>query len=116
MPILKIYIKNIQNLLKFEKQKKTLIQCLYCPVQIIAIRGTPAPRNNSPYGENIFSSWSSHSTQTFELMGAEPVEHWYSEEVNHIYGKEPLTLKTGHFTQVVWRDSQELGVGLAKNR
>lgn len=50
------------------------------------------------------------------VMGYEPVEHWYSENVNHSYGKEPSTLKTGHFTQVVWRDSRELGVGMAKNR
>lgn len=50
------------------------------------------------------------------VKGWEPVEHWYSENVNHSYGKEPSTLKTGHFTQVVWRDSRELGVGMAKNR
>lgn len=25
-------------------------------------------------------------------------------------------MKTGHFTQVVWRDSSELGVGMARNR
>lgn len=49
-------------------------------------------------------------------MGWEPVDHWYSEEPTHSYGKEPSTLKTGHFTQVVWKDSQELGVGQAKNR
>ena len=50
------------------------------------------------------------------VEGAEPVEHWYGEGVNHCFGKEPNTLKTGHFTQVVWKDSRELGVGMAKNR
>lgn len=88
------------------------------------------------------------------VKGWEPVEHWYSEHVNHAYGKEPSTLKTGHFTQVkyilsylftqrvvglvsgtspphlalvyfnridvhfqvIWRDSRELGVGMARNR
>lgn len=25
-------------------------------------------------------------------------------------------MKTGHFTQVIWRDSTELGVGMARNR
>lgn len=82
--------------------------------QVIAARGTPAHRNNSPYGENIFCSWSSSSQVIVE--GSEPVEHWYSEGVNHHFGKEPATLKTGHFTQVVWKDSRELGVGMAKNR
>lgn len=42
--------------------------------------------------------------------------HRYAEEAQHQYGKEPTTLKTGHFTQVVWRDSTELGVGMARNR
>lgn len=40
----------------------------------------------------------------------------YAEESQHQYGKEPTTLKTGHFTQVIWRDSTELGVGMARNR
>lgn len=51
-----------------------------------------------------------------KVNGYEPVESWYSEGVNHVFGKEPMTLKTGHFTQIVWRDSRELGVGTAKNR
>lgn len=78
------------------------------------MRGTPVHRNNSPYGENIFCSWSTIPNTV--VKGWEPVEHWYSENVNHSYGKEPSTLKTGHFTQVVWKDSRELGVGMAKNR
>ena len=40
----------------------------------------------------------------------------YAEESQHFYSREPTTLKTGHFTQVVWRDSLELGVGMARNR
>lgn len=82
--------------------------------KVIAARGTPAHRNNSPYGENIFCSWSSASAVHVE--GGEPAEHWYGEGVQHVFGREPTTLKTGHFTQVVWRDSRELGVGIARNR
>lgn len=82
--------------------------------KIIASRSTPAHRNNSPYGENIFCSWS--SCNNVVVKGWEPVEHWYSEGDTHIFGKEPSTLKTGHFTQVVWKDSRDLGVGQARNR
>lgn len=82
--------------------------------KVIAARGTPAHRNNSPYGENIFCSWS--SAAAVHVEGGEPAEHWYSEGVQHVFGREPTTLKTGHFTQVVWRDSRELGVGIARNR
>lgn len=83
--------------------------------KVIAARGVLVHRSNSQYGENIFCSWSSPNANVV-ITGREPVENWYSEEPTHVYGKEPATLKTGHFTQVVWRDSRELGVGVARNR
>uniref|UniRef100_A0A182WIM3 SCP domain-containing protein n=1 Tax=Anopheles minimus TaxID=112268 RepID=A0A182WIM3_9DIPT len=86
--------------------------------KVIAARGVLVHRSNSAYGENIFCSWSSSNTpgSSMTVSGREPVENWYSEIDIHIFGKEPATLKTGHFTQVVWKDSRELGVGLARNR
>ncbi|XP_053689587.1 uncharacterized protein LOC128738462 [Sabethes cyaneus] len=83
--------------------------------KVIAARGVLVHRSNSQYGENIFCSWSSPNANV-AITGREPVENWYSEESTHAYGKEPATLKTGHFTQVVWKDSRELGVGMASNR
>jgi glioma pathogenesis-related protein 2 len=84
--------------------------------KVIAARGVLAHRSNSEYGENIFCAWSSNANSNTDVNGVEPVENWYSEASHHVFGKEPTTLKTGHFTQVVWRDSRELGVGKAKNR
>uniref|UniRef100_A0A182MN72 SCP domain-containing protein n=1 Tax=Anopheles culicifacies TaxID=139723 RepID=A0A182MN72_9DIPT len=86
--------------------------------KVIAARGVLVHRSNSAYGENIFCSWSSSNTtgSSMTVSGREPVENWYSEIDLHMFGKEPATLKTGHFTQVVWKDSRELGVGLARNR
>lgn len=83
--------------------------------RILASRGILVHRNNSSYGENIFCSWSSNANNN-HVSGREPVDNWYSEMCNHVFHKEPTTLKTGHFTQVVWRESRELGVGMAKNR
>ncbi|XP_055620130.1 uncharacterized protein LOC129764733 [Toxorhynchites rutilus septentrionalis] len=83
--------------------------------KVIAARGVLVHRSNSQYGENIFCSWSSPNANVV-ITGREPVENWYSEESTHVYGKEPATLKTGHFTQVVWKDCRELGVGVARNR
>ncbi|XP_026479241.1 uncharacterized protein LOC113385604 [Ctenocephalides felis] len=48
--------------------------------------------------------------------GREAVERWYAEVGQHEFYKEPTTLRTGHFTQVVWNDSRELGVGIATNK
>ncbi|KAL5290195.1 glipr2 family protein [Megaselia abdita] len=81
----------------------------------LASRVNPIHRSNSPYGENIFCTWS-NSPHGIVVDGKEPVEHWYGEVETHIFNKEPTTLRTGHFTQVVWKDSKELGVGKARSK
>ncbi|KAJ8672875.1 hypothetical protein QAD02_004136 [Eretmocerus hayati] len=81
---------------------------------VLATRGRLEHRANVDYGENLYCMWSSNPKTL--VNGEEPVHEWYAEESQHVYSKEPTTLKTGHFTQVVWRDSSELGVGMARNR
>lgn len=67
----------------------------------------------SNYGENIYSIITSDSN--FKLNGKEPVNVWYEDIKYHPFGKEPNDLKSGHFTQIVWKTSQFLGVGVAKS-
>ncbi|KAK9882009.1 hypothetical protein WA026_018861 [Henosepilachna vigintioctopunctata] len=74
--------------------------------------GSLAHSNNDRYGENIYCIQSSNSS--FTISGNEPVDSWYKEIEVHTFGIEPKSLESGHFTQVVWRDSKELGVGYAK--
>ncbi|KAF7991726.1 hypothetical protein HCN44_010527 [Aphidius gifuensis] len=81
---------------------------------VLATRGKLEHRANSEYGENLYCLWSSNPKTI--VNGDEPVNEWYAEEVQHHYGKEPMTLKTGHFTQIVWQDSTEFGVGMSRNR
>lgn len=50
------------------------------------------------------------------FLGKEPVENWYNEKSRHHFDQEPTDLRSGHFTQVVWKASRELGVGVEKNR
>lgn len=40
----------------------------------------------------------------------------YEEIKVHSFGVEPNSLQSGHFTQVIWKESQELGVAYAKSR
>lgn len=52
------------------------------------------------------------------IDGAVPVQSWYDEIKNYgpHFGKEPQMGsfgKFGHFTQVVWKSSTELGLGVA---
>ncbi|XP_073716607.1 GLI pathogenesis-related 2 isoform X1 [Misgurnus anguillicaudatus] len=62
------------------------------------------------YGENLYYAWSSGTTK---LTGREAVESWYKEIKHYNFGRPGFSSETGHFTQVVWKDTKELGIGLA---
>uniref|UniRef100_A0A671QZS7 GLI pathogenesis-related 2 n=1 Tax=Sinocyclocheilus anshuiensis TaxID=1608454 RepID=A0A671QZS7_9TELE len=68
--------------------------------------------SSGEYGENVYYAWSSASKR---LTGQrrEAVESWYSEIKDYNFSRPGFTSKTGHFTQVVWKDTKEVGVGLA---
>ncbi|KAL1502315.1 hypothetical protein ABEB36_007480 [Hypothenemus hampei] len=74
--------------------------------------GTMVHSKNSEYGENIFMMESSNPN--FTVSGSKPVDAWYSEINLHKFGAEPKSLASGHFTQVVWKESEKLGVAFAK--
>ncbi|XP_069039377.1 GLI pathogenesis-related 2 isoform X2 [Lepisosteus oculatus] len=61
-------------------------------------------------GENIWHKWSSNRA---EASGEEAVESWYGEIKDYDFSRPGFSTNTGHFTQVVWRDSQELGIAKA---
>ena len=42
-----------------------------------------------------------------------PTDSWYDEIAVYNYYNPGFSTKTGHFTQVIWKDSIELGIGLA---
>ncbi|XP_066964273.1 uncharacterized protein [Macrobrachium rosenbergii] len=81
--------------------------------QTIAKKNVLQHRDNNKYGENIYCAWSSNPNH--KIKGSEAVESWYSEIKDYTFGKEPSDLRAGHFTQVVWQDSKELGVGFARS-
>ncbi|CAG5036512.1 unnamed protein product [Parnassius apollo] len=80
----------------------------------LAKNGQVEHRDQNEYGENIFYAWS--SDPNFEVSGRDPVDKWYNEINLHEFGREPNDLKSGHFSQVIWEDSKELGVGVAKSK
>lgn len=67
-------------------------------------------RQPNNYGENIY--WKSGG----DLSGAEPVDAWYSEIKSYNYNNPGFSMATGHFTQVVWAGSSELGCGKARSK
>lgn len=79
----------------------------------LAQKNTLEHRPGSNYGENIYCLYS--SDPNFKVSGHTPVDTWYEELIHHPFGREPSNLKSGHFSQVVWKSSEHLGVGVAKN-
>ncbi len=79
----------------------------------LANTGVMQHRPNNPYGENIYYAWSSQSG--FDVDGDVPVNAWYDERSNYNYDQPGFSSQTGHFTQVVWKDTTKLGCGKAKS-
>ncbi len=59
--------------------------------------------SKTAYGENLAAGTN--------LSAANAVALWYDEERLYNYKKAAFSMKTGHFTQVVWAGSRSLGCG-----
>jgi len=64
-------------------------------------------RPNSNVGENIFEISGGHASP------AEVVEDWASEARQYNYRANACRGRCGHYTQVVWRGTRELGCAVA---
>jgi len=60
-------------------------------------------------GENIYMSFGD-----IDVTGSVAVDKWYDEVREYNFSRPGFQSNTGHFTQVVWRGSKELGVGRAQ--
>jgi len=74
----------------------------------IASKGTLQHSNDSNYGENIAMTSKSDPT------GEEIVQMWYDEILKYNFKKPGFASGTGHFTQVVWKDTTHIGIGVAR--
>lgn len=61
-------------------------------------------------GENIAYKWMSNGG---EFTGQEVTDNWYNEVEKYDYNVG-RSQGTGHFTQVVWKGSLEIGMGMAR--
>lgn len=69
--------------------------------------------DNQDFGENLYCSWSSNPKA--KCVGSKPVDSWYSEISKYTFGSEPTSSASGHFTQVVWKRTEKLGIAKAKS-
>ncbi|MBU0945145.1 MAG: hypothetical protein KJ804_11110 [Proteobacteria bacterium] len=66
----------------------------------------PSAHSNAVYGENL--AWA-----TYEMGESAVVQMWYDEEPLYDYYDPGFSSETGHFTQIVWRGTTEIGCGAA---
>ncbi|CAF4602544.1 unnamed protein product, partial [Rotaria sp. Silwood1] len=65
----------------------------------------------SGLGENLWTVWSSGAIRS--VNGSSPTNSWYSEISSYNFGSPGFSSSTGHFTQVIWKGSKQLGIGIA---
>lgn len=65
-------------------------------------------------GENIFVSYSTGSAPSAATLANQAVQAWYDEVADYNYSKPGFSSDTGHFTQVVWKSSTQVGCGAAE--
>ncbi|MFD4641725.1 CAP family protein [Lentzea sp. NPDC058436] len=72
-------------------------------------------RPHNPYGENIYETGRNRS---IDSAAADALKDWYRESHRYDYDREMtqsnVDLSVLHFTAMVWKSSDRLGVGLAR--
>ena len=63
------------------------------------------------YGENLFQA-----VGNYPATCKEAVDQWYNEIKDHDQNGPAVQPKTGHYTQVIWKDSQSVGCASAKSQ
>ncbi|MDB9436159.1 CAP family protein [Dolichospermum lemmermannii CS-548] len=69
-------------------------------------------RNNA--GENLHVSYTTAPSINYTTLANTAVQSWYNEVSAYNYNSPGFSSATGHFTQVVWKSSTQLGCGTAK--
>lgn len=66
-------------------------------------------------GENLFVSYTTENSIAPDTLANSTMQNWYEKEVSQYnYDSPGFSQITGHFTQVVWKSTTQLGCGTAK--
>jgi len=65
-------------------------------------------------GENLYAFYTTASSIAADTLANNAVQSWYSEVSKYDYTNPGFSSSTGHFTQVVWKSTTQLGCGTAK--
>ena len=95
---------NLQSLPALEKIAQSYSEKLLSLGYLIHSGNT---YNGNYIGENLYFGYN------VKNLGTKPVDAWYEEIKDYDFSKSEFTSRTGHFTQVVWKNSRKLGCGVA---
>lgn len=65
-------------------------------------------------GENLYVSYTTAASIATDTLANGAVNSWYGEVAQYNYANPGFAASTGHFTQVVWKSSTQLGCGAAQ--
>lgn len=71
----------------------------------LADAGCAFEHSDNPYGENLAAA------STGSMDGAGAVAMWYGEIDQYDFARGGFAMDTGHFTQVVWKETTQVGCG-----
>lgn len=78
-----------------------------------ARKATLQHRPNGKYGENIHFAYDSTGIQN--ITGESASKAFYDEISRYNFNNARFAQGTGHFTQLVWKSSKSVGIGVAFN-
>lgn len=70
--------------------------------------------SDSDDGENIYVDYNTKLTDSEAVIAA--TKDWYSEVSKYNYNKPRYSDDTGHFTQVVWKNTKNMGIGVGRSK
>ncbi|XP_041050374.1 retinitis pigmentosa 1-like 1 protein [Carcharodon carcharias] len=74
--------------------------------EVLAPKGD-MEHSDTKNGENIWYKWSSGE---MVFTGKDPVDAWYEEIKDYDYSNPGFAAATGHFTQLLWKDTKEMAI------
>ena len=74
----------------------------------MAAQDCMASSYNDRYGENVFSVSDTSYTPHDVVLS------WYIEKENYDYDNPEFSINTGHFSQVIWKNTTQIGVGFVR--